>query len=752
MRSGERRATRASAQEADLAEGGGQGRKPAAPLTFGPFRLDPGQRQLFRITDGDEKPVALGSRALDLLVLLACRPGELISKDELMDAGWPDVAVEENNLSVQISSLRRALGDGQNGMRLIETVPGRGYRFLPEVTAGAAPAPDGPAAIPNRVSAGPSTAHRFPIRAWQAAAALVLLLVVLAGVLVAGRTGAPSAPDGRPALSIVVLPFTSGGADRSYDYVAEAITDDLTAKTAMITGAFVIARGTASAFRGQTDSRSIAARLGVRYLLEGSVRSLGTSIRVDASLVQADTGATIWSGQFDTGIVGLPIAQDDAVNRIAAALGSRLVDTEARRVEREHPGDANALDLILRARSILNLPQNAERNETATALLRQALERDPRSLEAMTRLGDLLLTRWTLVRDRAGSEARTAEARSLLEQAAAINPRSFGVLVLKAMLLRVDGAWEDAAVAFHEALALQPGWSPGYNQLALCALMLGHPEQALPFLEQALRLDPMPPDVHTRYGLMGQALLVLGRNEEAVDWLRRAVQAFPPPQTMYRDFLAAALARAGRRDEAQDELRRALDRWPCMTVSWVRHRTDFPSAGVYRNALADGLALAGLRDNAGVDGSVAPAPGRCDRTIRQLTGVARLTTDELHRMIAGEKPPLLLTMFHADSAIPGTVWVSPTAIRANATAGAIETLRQRLEQLTGGDRQRQIVVIPWNIETTGRQQLSALAVSFGYTQVYFYPDGLEAWIARNLDSVTMPDRHEGPQAMQAVTP
>jgi TolB-like protein/Flp pilus assembly protein TadD len=669
-----------------------------------------------------------------------------------MDAGWPDVAVEENNLSVQISSLRRALGDGQNGVRLIETVPGRGYRFLPEVTALATLAPDGAAAIPNQISAGPSTARRRWVRAWQAVAALLFLLVVLAGVLVAHRTGAPATPDGRPALSIVVLPFTSGGAERSYDYVAEAITDDLTAKTAMIAGAFVIARGTASAFSGQTDSRGIAARLGVRYLLEGSVRSLGTLIRVNTSLVQADTGATIWSDQFDTGIVGLPAAQDDAVNRIAAALGSRLVDTEARRVQREHPGDATALDLILRARSILNLPQNAERNETATALLRQALERDPRSLEAMTRLGDLLLTRWTLVRDRAGSEARTAEARSLLERAAAINPRSFGVLVLRAMLLRVDGAWEDAAVAFREALALQPGWAPGYNQLALSALMLGHPEQALPLLEHALRLDPMPPDVHTRYGLMGQALLVLGRNEEAVEWLRRAVQAFPPPQTLYRDFLAAALAQAGRRDEAEEELRRALDRWPCMTVSWVRHRTDLPSAGVYRNALADGLALAGLRDNAGVEGSVAPAPGRCDRTTPQPPGVGRLTTEELHRMVFGEKPPLLLTMFHADRAIPGTVWVSPTAIRANATAGAIETFRQRLEQLTGGDRQRRIVVIPWNIETTGRQQLSALAASFGYTQVYSYPDGLEAWIARNLDSVTMPDRHEGPQAMRAITP
>ena len=115
MRSGVRRAARASAQDAELAEGGDHLRKPAAPLTFGPFRLDPGQRQLVRITDGDEKPVDLGSRALDLLMLLACRPGELISKDQLMDAGWPDVAVEENNLSVQISSLRRALGTGRTG-------------------------------------------------------------------------------------------------------------------------------------------------------------------------------------------------------------------------------------------------------------------------------------------------------------------------------------------------------------------------------------------------------------------------------------------------------------------------------------------------------------------------------------------------------------------------------------------------------------------------------------------------------------
>jgi TolB-like protein/DNA-binding winged helix-turn-helix (wHTH) protein/Flp pilus assembly protein TadD len=737
VKSGERTTTLGPAQE-----GGGHLREPVVPLTFGLFRLDPGQRRLIRVTEEGEEPVVLGSRAFDLLMLLARRPGALISKNELMDAGWPGVAVEENNLSVQMSSLRRALGDGQNGTRLIETVPGRGYRFLPEVTQRADPAPDRLTATPKPLPTA-KPARRLPIRRWHAAATF-LLLAVIAGVFAAGRIGVPPKPDARPALSIVVLPFTAGGPDHAYDYIADAITDDLTTRAAMIAGAFVIARGTASAFRGQTDSRSIAAQLGVRYLLEGSVRPLANLIRVNASLVEADTGATIWSGQFDSGIVGLPAAQDDAVNRIAGALGSQLVDTEARRVEHEHSGDADALDLILRARSILNLPQNAERNESATALLRKALERDPRSVGAMALLGNLLLTRWTLVRDRAGSEARTAEARSLLERAAALNPRSFGVLALRALLLRIDGAWEDAVIAYREALAIQPNWSAGYNQLALCALMLGYPEQALPLLEQALRIDPLAPDVHTRYALTGQALLVLGRDEEAVEWLRRAVQALPPPQTLYRDFLAAALARAGHLDQAEKELRSALDRLPCMTVSWVRHRADPPSAPAFRNALADGLALAGLRNDAGVEGRVAAAPGRCDRTIRQPPGVGRLTTDQLRQMVSGEKPPVLLAVFHADRAIPGTVWVSPAAIRPNATAGAIETFRQRLEHLTGGDRQREIVVIPWNIETTGQQPLAALTASFGYNKVYSYPEGLEAWIARGLILET-PGRHQGPQ-------
>lgn len=496
MRSGERTG-KLFAHDAD-AEEGGHRCGAALLLAFGPFRLDPGQRRLCRVTDGGETAVALGSRALDLLLLLVRRPGALVSKNELINAAWPDVVVEENNLTVQMSALRRTLGDGQDGTRLIETVPGRGYRFLAAVTEHPEPAPDPPREPPSRTPpASPTLVRRFPTMAWQAAVALVVLAALLAGTFAPSRGGAPANPDTRPALSIVVLPFTTGAADPAYDHIAEAITDDLTTKVAAIAGTFVIARGTASAFRGQADNRSIAAQLGVRYLLEGSARPLGELTRVNARLVEADSGATVWSDQFDSGIVGLPAAQDDAVNRIAAALGSRLVDSEARRLEREHTRDATAVDLLLRARSILNLPQNAERNEKATALLRQALERDPRSVEALTLLGNLLVLRWTLVRDQAGMEERITEARTLLDKAAAIDPRSFGVLVLKATLLRMDRAWEDAAVAYRETLAVRPGWSAGYNQLALCALMLGHPEQAVPLLQQALRLDPMAPDIHT---------------------------------------------------------------------------------------------------------------------------------------------------------------------------------------------------------------------------------------------------------------
>src|SRR5260221_342983 len=260
----------------------GRLREPFVQWAFGSFHLDPQQRVLLRVIDQGEETVSVGSRALDILILLVRRRSALVTKNELIEAVWPGVAVEDNNLTVQMSALRRALGDGQNGARLIETVSGRGYRFVAPVIEIIEPPADAPPDLIDQPTTPiASDRPRFALKSRHAAFAFVVLAATLVGVIMIGQAGSP---DTRPALSIVVLPLATGDGDPAHDYIAEAITDDLTTQMASIEGAFVIGRETANAFRGQTNSRRTADQLGVRYLLEGSFHSVGTRIIVNAAL------------------------------------------------------------------------------------------------------------------------------------------------------------------------------------------------------------------------------------------------------------------------------------------------------------------------------------------------------------------------------------------------------------------------------------------------------------------------------------
>jgi DNA-binding winged helix-turn-helix (wHTH) protein len=203
-------------------------------LAFGPFRLSLSRRLLVRVTDQGEQPVSLGSRALNILIQLVRRPGTLVTKDDLMDAVWPGVAVEDNNLTVQMAALRRALGDGQGGARWIETVPGRGYRFVAAVSEVIEPL-SGRAFEPAEEPA-PAVASRSTRVIRCAVTVLTLVAVTFAGVLVAGRFNGQAALDNRPALSIVVLPFAWVDANADQAYIAEAITDDLTTRSSRPAG------------------------------------------------------------------------------------------------------------------------------------------------------------------------------------------------------------------------------------------------------------------------------------------------------------------------------------------------------------------------------------------------------------------------------------------------------------------------------------------------------------------------------------
>lgn len=266
-------------------------REPVGELTFGPFRLSMSRQLLLRVTDHGEEPVPLGSRALDILFQLVRCPGTLITKNDLIEVVWPGVAVEDNNLTVQMAALRRALGDGQGGARLIETVPGRGYRFVAVVSDVTEPLSES-ASDPVEETV-PVTGSRLTRVIRYAVPVLALAAVALAGVLVIGQFHGPAALDIRPALSVVVLPFAWVGANADQSYIAEAVTDDLTTRLAKIEGSFVIARATAGILGGQPDNRRQAALLGVGSLLEGSVRPGTPLTRVSARLVNVDTGATI---------------------------------------------------------------------------------------------------------------------------------------------------------------------------------------------------------------------------------------------------------------------------------------------------------------------------------------------------------------------------------------------------------------------------------------------------------------------------
>jgi TolB-like protein/DNA-binding winged helix-turn-helix (wHTH) protein len=363
-------------------------------LAFEGWQFDLRARGLLRQDpNGVWVPVPIGARAGDILAFLLEQPGALVSKDSIMDAAWPNVTVEPNNLTVQIAALRRVLDEGRAGDSCIQTVPGRGYRFVPRVeraeeslsTPLSAPIAE-PIALP-----GTTACPRRPISRWLAAGSCGIAMVVLL-VAVARHGGWFAGQPSRPRLSIVVLPFANLSGDTKDDYLADGITDDLTSDLSHIAGALVTARESAYTFKGKAfDVRKIGEELGVRYALEGSVRRLGYTLRVNVQLISAETGVHLWSDRFDEDISNLSAGQEQIVARMRDELGISMVEIENARSLSERPTNPDAFDLILRVRSTRNLPPSQQRDEEALALLERALVIDPTSVYAMTYIAYYLL-------------------------------------------------------------------------------------------------------------------------------------------------------------------------------------------------------------------------------------------------------------------------------------------------------------------------------------------------------------------------
>ena len=500
---------------------------------FAGLHLD--RRGLFRRDHrGNLDPVKLGGRALDLLGVLVERHGEVLSKAEIIAAVWPNVAVEDGNLTFQMATLRRILDRRRSDGSCIQTVARRGYRFAAAVTRVEAEASRRTAAIP------------------------------------ASAAGSP------PRLSIVVLPIANLSSDPEEGYFADAITDDLTTDLSRVSGSFVIARSTALTYKGRpVDVRQIGRELGVHYVLEGSVRRAGSQVRMNMQLIDAETGGHVWAERFETDRQKLAAAEDEIIGCLAHALNLELVADADRHIRRERAADPDARDLAMRGWAEFYRPRSPTTLREAQAAFARALELRPRSVRARIGLATVLaaamLEGWShsLPDDQALVEELLAD---VFERGTNYSMAHYAMAMLRRSQKRLSEARIEAA----RAVALDHNNSAALYELGLDDMFLGRPEAAILHIEKAIRLSPRDPFVSAMHYGLGRCHLFLGRLDEAIELFER-VRAERPRHWDLHMWLAGSFALNGDIDAARAALAEArrlqpkIDsqaRW-CANQPWI---------------------------------------------------------------------------------------------------------------------------------------------------------------------------------------
>ena len=364
--------------------------------------------------------------------------------------------------------------------------------------------------------------------------AAVAWLVWPKGTPPAGPTQAPVTADAsnpaiKPAsrLSIVVLPFVNLSNDPDQQYFADGITDDLTTDLSRISGSFVIARNTAFTYKGRpVDAKQIGRELGVRYVLEGSVRRAGDQIRVNAQLVDAETGAHVWADRIDTDRANLPQVQNEITSRLARTLNVELIKDVSRRIEQEKAIDPDARDLVMRGWALRYRPISKENRLEALRAFERALELDARSVDAREGIAALLVFNMgDGMSDFSAQDAKRAD--QLLAEILDSDPNRQSALAVRGMLHRLLNRLPEARTELETAVALDPNYAFAHMQLGWTLLHLGEPAGAIDQAEMNIRLDPRNPNINTPYALLGWSYLLSGRVDQAIEWLLKSRTANP---------------------------------------------------------------------------------------------------------------------------------------------------------------------------------------------------------------------------------
>jgi TolB-like protein len=504
-------------------------------VRFGRFRFDLERRELAR----DGVAVRLGSRALEVLAVLGAARGDVVTKDELLARVWPGTVVEENNLQVQVSALRKALDDDKSGQSYLVTVPGRGYRLIG----------------------------------------------------LAGSSNEPTLPD-KP--SIAVLPFQNMSDDPKQDYFADGMAEDIITALCQMRWLFVIARDSSFAYKGRSvDVKQVGRELAVRYVVEGGVRKAAQRVRITAQLIDAATGAHLWADHFDGDVEDIFDLQDQVTASVVGAIAPKLEQAEIERTKHKPTESLDAYDYFLRGMACTHRMTRAATTE-ALELFARASELDPDFASPYGAAAFCYVVRkingWTI--DRA---QEIADAARLAGRAAALGKDDAVALAFGGLALGyVVGDLEGAVALIDRALVLNPNLAVGwYASGTVRAFRGGEPDTAIEHLKRAMRLSPFDPFMFTMQGVTAFAHFFAGRYDEAAAWSERAFWQRPNILATLR-IAAASNALAGRAEEAHKAVARALELDPGMRVSnlkerigWFRRPEDFAK-------YADALRKAGL--------------------------------------------------------------------------------------------------------------------------------------------------------------
>ena len=436
--------------------------------------------------------------------------------------------------------------------------------------------------------------------------ALTPLFVALAALLILTGGGAwwflsanrpvavaTNAPAEAAQISLVVLPFTNLSNDPGQDYFADGVTENLTTELSRLHNSFVIARNTAFTFKGKNvDAKEIGKELGVRYVLEGSVQRDANRVRVNAQLIDAESGAHLWADRFDEDVVDLFKLQDEVVARLARTLQVELVNAEAQRSLHDRPQNPDALDLTMRGSAILNQSFTKANRDKALDLFEHALTLDPTNADALAGAAFINSTAYALGWSDQSVDLY-ARAMQRANQALQLNPEQATAHYAKARLIMYKAKPNDAASAneiiseAEASLRADPSFAQAYHPMAVGEMLLGHYEEGISDLKQAIRMSPRDTPISEFCTWKWPE-----RSSVCASTMRRFRKASSPSNSSYRTAvsytaLAASYAAADRTPEAKAALAEAIKLNPKLSVAWfhahIASFLDTPSG--FREAL-----------------------------------------------------------------------------------------------------------------------------------------------------------------------